>query len=68
VTIECYYSTCPNHGTHEGEEDPLCFEQECTASAAEIKMYESGRKLQLRGYSLDELEVDNPYNTFGENV
>lgn len=61
MTIECYYAMCPSHGTHEGEEGPFCFQQDCTATPAEIQMYESGRKLQKLGYDREELDQDNPY-------
>ena len=61
MTTECYYSMCPKHGTHDGGEGPFCDEPECSASTAEIKLYAAGRRLELQGYNLEELEVDNPY-------
>ena len=61
MTIECYYHTCPHHGEHSGGEGPFCDETECQASEADLKMYAAGRRLELRGYNLEELETDNPY-------
>lgn len=58
MTIECYYHQCPKHE----REEPFCTLQDCIATPQEIKLYEAGRKLELMGYNLEELEMDNPYN------
>ena len=42
---ECYHNTCMHHDR---------FEPICAADA-------TAKKLQLRGYNLDELGLDNPY-------
>lgn len=62
MSIECYYTTCPKHSNHSGEEDPVCHEVECTSTEHELELYAASRKLQLMGYDLDQLERDNPYN------
>lgn len=63
MTIECYYHQCPKHSNQDKSgEGPFCYEQECSASFKEIQLYEAGRKLELMGYNLEELDQDNPYN------
>lgn len=39
MTIECYYSECKYHGTHDGEEGPFCFEYECRATPDELDQF-----------------------------
>ena len=70
MTIECYYSQCPKHGANETppDEGPFCFERECSATVEEIKFYALSRKIERMGYDLEELDKDNPYTQFGDNL
>jgi hypothetical protein len=44
MTIECYYSDCPHHSFHDGEDDgPFCYESKCLATEQEIKIYAEKR-------------------------
>ena len=58
MPAECHYGSCPYH--NKGE--PLCYEGHCQASQNDLERYALERKLELQGYDLDELEMDNPYN------
>lgn len=65
MTIECYYHRCRFHGTRETppDEGPFCHQSECKATPSELETFALGRKLELQGYNLNDLELDNPYNT-----
>lgn len=63
MIIECYYSRCPHHDCHEEPDDgPFCRQSECRASPEDLKTYALGRKLELQGYNLNELDEENLYN------
>jgi hypothetical protein len=34
MTIECYDTNCPRHSTHDGEEGPFCYSEECVMKNA----------------------------------
>ena len=63
MTIECYYTACPYHDN----EGPFCYEDDCLATPDEIVIYDLTRRLELRGYNLDQLDRDNPHNQWIEN-
>lgn len=58
MTIECYFSKCEHHATREGDEGPFCHEAECRRTEVEIRLLK-------RGYDLEELDKDSPYNFEG---
>lgn len=58
MAAECHYTTCPFHD----KQTPFCYEEKCKATREELKTYELAHRLKLKGYSLDELDRDNPYN------
>lgn len=46
MSIECYFSSCPHHSIHYGDEGPFCDELKCLAPKDKLEQY--GReRLQL---------------------
>ena len=46
--IECYYNCCNKHVYWRNDTEPFCVNDECTATAAELKMFEAFRQNELR--------------------
>ena len=64
MTIECHYHQCKYHGNwEEGEEGPFCYERECRATEKELKSHALLYSLELKGYTLTDLEESNPFNS-----
>lgn len=63
MSIECYYDSCPYHGTQEipPDEGPFCPEAECRATPDELSLYGTLRKLERMGYTREDLDASNPY-------
>jgi hypothetical protein len=49
MTIECYYSACPNHEVHDGTPDcgPFCNQPECTATIEQLAVFKADRDLKM---------------------
>lgn len=48
MTIECYFSSCPHHSIHYGDEGPFCDELECIAPKDKLEQYGRERLAQLQ--------------------
>lgn len=64
MTIECYFSSCPHHSIHYGDEGPFCDELECIAPKDKLEQYSRERMAQLQAMGVqsrhDEIVASQP--------
>ena len=52
MTIECYYSACEYHCSHDpNDEGPFCYERECRATDEQIVVFQRQREEEMKSWT-----------------